>query len=156
MDSVATPSQQKALKAFYSSPADFFTQTDAQYAPQSGAIFGILQQMKETFQTNLASSQKEEAQAQAEYEALKAAKTSEINAGNAQSDKKSQELADADDTLAQASQDKDDTEATLASDVKFMANLKETCKMVDHEYEVRTKTRTEEVAAVSEIGRAHV
>ena len=48
-------------------PADYF---DAEptfkqsYAPQSGAIFGILKQMKETFETNLENSQKEEMQSQ--------------------------------------------------------------------------------------------
>ena len=49
----------------YQAPSDYF---DAEptfkqsYAPQSGAIFGILKQMKETFETNLESSQKEEMQ----------------------------------------------------------------------------------------------
>ena len=48
-------------------PGDYF---DAEptfkqsYAPQSGQIFGILKQMKETFETNLSNSQKEEMEAQ--------------------------------------------------------------------------------------------
>merc|ERR1719171_3369013 len=50
--------------------------------PASGEIFGVLKQMKESFETNLANSQKEETQAEAEYEELKAAKTSEIAAAN--------------------------------------------------------------------------
>merc|ERR1719265_1409194 len=41
------------------------------FAPASGEIFGILKQMKESFETNLANSQKEETQAQADYEELK-------------------------------------------------------------------------------------
>merc|ERR1719305_2286427 len=63
-----TPSQRKAIAAFVQSPGDYF---DAEptfkqsYAPQSGQIFGILKQMKETFETNLSSAQKEEMQAQA-------------------------------------------------------------------------------------------
>ena len=50
---------------FTKAPSDYF---DAEptfkqsYAPQSGAIFGILKQMKETFETNLENSQKEEMQ----------------------------------------------------------------------------------------------
>merc|ERR1719160_2414249 len=50
------------------------------YVPQSGAIFGILKQMKEEFETNIANGQKEEAQAQAEYGGMKSAKTDQINA----------------------------------------------------------------------------
>merc|ERR1719440_2518178 len=63
VDKITTPTQRKAVTAFVQSPSDYF---DAEptfkqsYAPQSGAIFGILKQMKETFETNLSSSQKEE------------------------------------------------------------------------------------------------
>merc|ERR1719428_305089 len=68
LNAVVTPTQRKAIAAFVQSPGDYF---DAEptfkqsYAPQSGQIFGILKQMKETFETNLSSSQKEEMQAQA-------------------------------------------------------------------------------------------
>ena len=48
----------------------------AESTRRSGAIFGILKQMKETFESNLSSSQKEEMQSQAAYEDLKAAKES--------------------------------------------------------------------------------
>merc|ERR1711904_111182 len=88
---VLTPSQRKAVAAFIQAPEDYF---DAEptfkqsYAPQSGAIFGILKQMKETFESNLSSSQKEEMQSQAAYEDLKAAKESEIKAGSDQKDTK--------------------------------------------------------------------
>merc|ERR1719247_3399251 len=60
---VLTHKERKAIAAFVQSPEDYF---DAEptfkqsYAPQSGEIFGILKQMKETFETNLSSSQKEE------------------------------------------------------------------------------------------------
>ena len=62
---ITTPAQHKAIAAFVQAPGDYF---DAEptfkqsYAPQSGAIFGILKQMKETFETNLENSQKEEMQ----------------------------------------------------------------------------------------------
>merc|ERR1719305_701720 len=68
---IVTPTQRKAIAAFVQSPGDYF---DAEptfkqsYAPQSGQIFGILKQMKETFETNLSAAQKEEMQAQAAYE----------------------------------------------------------------------------------------
>merc|ERR1719426_451990 len=148
-----TPREHKMVTAFVQSPGDYF---DAEptfkqsYAPQSGAIFGILKQMKETFETNLSSSQKEEMQSQSAYEDLKAAKESEIQAGTDQKDTKTQELADTDEKLAQAKQDLEDTRNSLAADQKFLMNLKETCQMTEREFEERTKTRAEETKAVSE------
>jgi chromosome segregation ATPase len=148
-----TPTQRKHLMSFLQAPSDFF---DAEptfkqsYAPQSGAIFGILKQMKETFETNLASSQKEEMTSQSAYEDLKSAKESEISAGSDLLDTKTQELADTDAKVASDKQDLEDTRNSLAADQKFLMNLKETCQMTDQEYEERTKTRTEEIKAVSE------
>merc|ERR1719399_769498 len=150
---IITPSQKKAVAAFVQAPGDYF---DAEptfkqsYAPQSGEIFGILKQMKETFENNLSASQKEEMANQAAYEDLKAAKEAEIKAGEEQRDTKTQELADTDQKLAQAKQDLEDTTASLTADQKFLANLKETCQMTDQEWEERQKTRQEEIQAVGE------
>merc|ERR1712078_453121 len=119
------------------------------YAPQSGEIFGILNQMKETFETNLSSSQKEEMTNQKAYEDLKAAKEAEIAAGQAQIDTKTQELADTDEKLAQAKEDIEDTRNSLAADEKFLMMLKEKCQMTDKEWEERQKTRQLEMEAVS-------
>merc|ERR1719328_894418 len=105
------------------------------YAPQSGEIFGILKQMKETFESNLSESQKEEMANQKAYEDLKAAKEAEIAAGQAQIDTKTQELADTDEKLAQAKEDIEDTRNALAADEKFLMMLKEKCQMTDKERE---------------------
>ena len=50
-----SPDQKRTLTAFVQQPAGFQS-----YAPQSGAIFGILKQMKETFETNLSHLQRAE------------------------------------------------------------------------------------------------
>merc|ERR1719379_373626 len=84
--------------------------------------------MKESFETNLANSQKEEMQSQKDYEDLKAAK---------------------DEKNAQSKQNLEDTEASLAADTAFLADLKERCANMDSEYEERTKTRQLEIQAVS-------
>ena len=150
---ITTPAQHKAIAAFVQAPGDYF---DAEptfkqsYAPQSGQIFGILKQMKETFETNLSTAQKEEMQGQQAYESLKAAKLSEIKAGEDQKATKTQELADTDEKNAQAKQDLEDTRNTLAADQKFLMNLKETCQMTDAEYEERQKARAEEIKGCSE------
>jgi hypothetical protein len=153
LKAIVTPTQRKAIAAFIQSPGDYF---DAEptfkqsYAPASGQIFGILKQMKETFETNLSASQKEEMQAQAAYEDLKAAKEAEIKAGEELKDTKTQELADTSEKLAMSKQDLEDTRNSLSADQKFLMNLKETCQMTDQEWEERQKSRAEEVKAVSE------
>merc|ERR1719197_1500051 len=119
------------------------------YEPASGEIFGILKQMKESFETNLANSQKEETQAQKDYEDLKAAKETEIAAGTDLIDTKTAELASSDEKNAESKESLEDTRNVLAADTKFLANLKEQCQNIDQEYEERTKTRQMEIQATS-------
>merc|ERR1719454_2606900 len=79
---VLTRSDRKKAMSFIQA-----SEEDRQSNPgQSGEIFGILEQMKETFETNLAASQKEEAENLKAYEDLKAAKEAEIAAGKQQVD----------------------------------------------------------------------
>merc|ERR1719484_202245 len=137
--------QKDAVTAFLQQPAGFQS-----YAPQSGQIFGILKQMKETFESNLSTSQKEELAAQDEYEQLKAAKLSEIKAAKTQVETKMVELADTDEKCATAKEDLESTKDALSADEKFLLDLKEKCKQTDEEMAERTKTRNEEIAAVSE------
>jgi len=149
---VLTHTERKAASSFIQSPEDYF---DAKptfkqaYAPQSGEIFGILRQMKETFESNLSEAQKEEIANQKAFEGLKAAKEAEIAAGQAQIDTKTQELADTDQKNAQAKQDIEDTKASLSADEQFLMMLKEKCSMTDKEWEERQKTRQLEIEAVS-------
>ena len=63
---------------------------------------------------------------------------------------KEQEIGDTAEKNAADQQDKADTEAALAADTEFLANLKAQCASLDKEYEERTKTRTEEIAAVAD------
>merc|ERR1719150_1334080 len=152
LQGVLSPSERRTAAAFVQAPQDYF---DAQptfkqsYAPQSGEIFGILRQMKETFEANLADAQKEETANQKAYEDLKAAKEAEIAAGEAQIDTKTEELADTDEKNAQAKQDIEDTKASLAADEQFLMMLKEKCSLTDKEWEERQKTRQLEMEAVS-------
>merc|ERR1711935_990188 len=105
--------------------------------------------MKETFDANLASSQKEEADNQKAYAELKVAKEDEIAAGQAQIESKTDELAETDEKNAQAKVDMEDTKASLSADEQFLMKLKEKCQMTDKEWEERQKTRQLEMEAVS-------
>jgi len=152
LEGVLTRSDRRTANSFIQAPEGYFdaepTMKQA-YAPQSGEIFGILRQMKDTFQSNLASSQKEESANQKVFEDLKAAKGEEIEAGKSQIETKTQELADTDDKHAHAKEDLKDTKRSLAADEEFLANLKDTCSMTDKEWEVRQQTRQQEMEAVS-------
>jgi len=119
-------------------------------APQSGAIFGIMKQMKESMETNLKTSQTEEGSALEQFGQMKAAKTDEINSANELIDSKTVELAQTDESNAQSKQDLEDTSNTLAADTDFLANLKSKCANSDSEYEARRKVRTDEIMAVTE------
>merc|ERR1719453_773892 len=143
-DSIS-PEQRKAIKDFGKSP-DAFLQAEA---PASGEIFGILKQMKETFEANLGASQKEEMTNQKAYEDVKAAKEEEIEAGQSLLDIKTVELGTVDEKNAMSKEDLDDTQNTLAADQEFLAALKEHCAALDAEYEERTKTRQAEIGATS-------
>merc|ERR1719323_1717121 len=80
LQGVLTPRERRVAASFAQSPQDYFDASPTfkqSYAPQSGEIFGILRQMRETFESNLSASQKEEMANQKAYEDLKAAKEAE-------------------------------------------------------------------------------
>jgi len=144
LDRTFTPHQTKKVFSFIQE-----AEKHGSFAPASGEIFGILKQMKESFETNLANSQKEETQAQADYEELKAAKEAEITAATDLIDTKSTELATADEKNAQSKEMLEDNRNVLAADTKFLGELKMQCQNIDQEYEVRVKTRQAEIQACS-------
>jgi chromosome segregation ATPase len=153
LDDVIAPSQQRMISGFIQS-AEGTDNEDSSSAPayqaQSGEIFGILQNMQETFEGNLSQAQKDEMANQKAFEDLKEAKEAEIKAGQEQIDTKTSEMAAANEQVANDKQDADDTMNNLSADEKFLMMLKEKCAMTDAEWEQRQKTRTEEIGAVSE------
>jgi len=152
-----TKKERQTVYAFVQSPDDFLdTGLNAQkpksallQAAPSAEIFGVLKQMKEGFETNLAASQSEEMNAQAEYEGVKAGKEKEMAAGQAQIDTKTGVLADTDMKNAESKKMLAETRATLAADTSYLANLKEQCAIFAKEYAERTATRQLETTAVS-------
>merc|ERR1719158_2630160 len=152
LQGVLAPSARRTIAAFVQSPEDYFDAAPTfkqSYAPASGQIFGILKQMKETFETDLADLQKEELSNQKAYEELKAAKEAEIAAAEEQVTIKTEELATTNEKLAEAKQDLEDTMEQLSADQKYLVNLKEKCSLTDKEMEERVKTRQLEMQAGS-------
>jgi len=126
------------------------TALSTEHTPASGEIYGILKQMKEQFETSLATSKKEEETAATEYVQMKEAKTAELAAANGQIESKTVELGDTEEKFALSTTDKKDTEASLEADQGFLADLKDKCAVADEEYAARVKVRTEEQKAIGE------
>merc|ERR1719310_2159683 len=120
------------------------------YAPQSGQIFGILNQMKEDFEVNLSEAQKSEAKAKAEYESLKAAKEDEIDTGRKLIVDIDAQIAETQEKFAQEAKQLEDTQEQLAMDEEFLKNLKEKCATMDADFDKRTKDRLTEIDAVTD------
>jgi len=120
------------------------------YAPQSGQIFGILKQMKEDFDVDLAAEQKSEKTAVEEFQALKESKLAEIDTSKATIVQYDQDLAELGEQNAEAMKELEDTQEQLALDQTFLATLNKKCAGSDEMFEARVKTRLAEIAAVED------
>jgi len=119
-------------------------------APQSGAIFGILKQMKESMETSLDTGKTEEKTAIETYGSMKASKEEEIAAAEELIDSKTAELASTDEKNVASKEDLADTQATVDADTKFLASLKDKCDSATADYNARSKVRNDEIQAVAE------
>jgi len=120
------------------------------YAPASGEIFGILQQMKESFETNLEGSRKDEAESASSYASLKKAKEEEIKAATEKAFNKEKEAADALKKNAESKEGLTNTRNALEADTNFLASLKKQCAWVATEFESRKKAREAEIDGLME------
>merc|ERR1719238_1468957 len=116
----------------------------------SNGIYGILTQMLEEFEKNLSTSQKDEIKAKEDYEALAAAKNEAIDTGKAKLDAMEAEDAGNAKALSDAKEDLELTRKQRSAEVEFLRNLRVTCQNLDREWEARSKTRSQEILAVSE------
>jgi len=120
------------------------------YAPGSGEITGILKQMKETMEKDVADSSADEAGSIKDYDALMAAKAKESEALTKEVEVKIARVGETGVQLANGAEDLDQTEKSLTEDTKFLANLDKTCKTKTDEWDLRQKTRGEELTALAD------
>jgi len=120
------------------------------YKAKSGEILGILSELKDQMTADLSDSQKSEAAAAATFAELRKAKSMEIASGEKQAETKEDQLAKTSMDLAEAKEDLEKTQVTLAADQKFMLTLKETCTDADKNFETRKAARLQEIQAVAE------
>jgi len=98
------------------------------YEPASGEIVGILKQMKETMESEIAGAVAEEAASIKDYDALMAAKSKETDALTAEVESKTSRLGEVGMELVNQAQDLADSGKALAEDKKFAGDLGGSCK----------------------------
>merc|ERR1719387_2907979 len=131
--------------------ASFLTQSAGHgYAPASGEIVGILKQMKDTMEKDLAEVIAQEESAKSDFEALVAAKEKEIEAATKAIEEKIQRGSQVAVEVVNLKEDLEDTVETLAEDKKFLADLEKNCELKKKEAEALKKTRQEELIAIAD------
>jgi len=120
------------------------------YNAASGEIFGVLKQLQDEMKAALSGAQQTEAARAATFAELRAAKTSEIEAGEKMSEQKEDELAKTDMDNAEAKEDLEQQMAQLAEDQKFLGNLDKMCAEGDANFAKRKQSRLSEIQAVAQ------
>jgi hypothetical protein len=122
----------------------------AGYSPKSGEIVGILKGIKEEMEKNLSESTASEKSSASEYGALMNAKKKEIAALTKSIETKTLRIGEIAVSIANMKNDLSDTQAALLDNKQFSADLEANCGARAKEWEVITKTRSEELVALSE------
>merc|ERR1719163_1781019 len=120
------------------------------YAPASGQISGILKQMKETMEADLAEATAAENTSIANFDSLVAAKEKEIEAATKSVEDKLTRVGDLGVEIATMKEDLDDTAKAMLEDKKFLAELEKSCATKQAEWDARCKLRTEELLALAD------
>jgi len=127
-----------------------FLETGSGMEGGSDTIIGVVEQMKETMEADLAETEKSEAESKTTYETLMTSKKSEIEAAGKAIETKSVRLGRWAWFRAWALGALAKTTDAVAEDTKFQANLKQSCATKQAEWDERCKIRAEEMKAISE------
>merc|ERR1719310_352951 len=120
------------------------------YAPASGEIVGILKQMGDTMGKDIADLVAQEEAAIKAYDELMAAKQKEVDSLTKAIEDKTKRLGEVGIELVNLKEDLDDTTEALMEDKKFLADLDKNCEAKAKEWELRCKTRQEELLALAD------
>merc|ERR1719159_1203544 len=120
------------------------------YAPQSGQIVGILKSMKDEMESTIKATDTAEEEAVKGFAELKAAKDKEIELASEAIESKTKRVGELAVSIVQAEDGAEDATTEKANADKTLATLDETCKTKQTEFATASKTRSEEVSAISE------
>jgi hypothetical protein len=141
------------VKTFLSSPAAW-VQTSSphkgEYTTQSSAIQGMLKDMHDSFQRDLADAIEEEKTRQTEYDSLMETKRADLSLLTTTLTKKQVEEGDDMKLEADSQQERDETTAQLKADEELLETTTESCKTKADEWSERSRLRTEELSGINE------
>jgi len=127
-----------------------FLSNGENYAPASGQITGILKQMLDTMNKDLAEATASEQAAIKAYTELMAAKEKEVAALSKSIEEKMVRLGKLQVEIVEMKEDLDDTGKALLEDKKFLADLKKNCATKGEEHAANMKLRSEELLALAD------
>merc|ERR1719487_1941744 len=116
----------------------------------AGEILGILKNMKDEMEKDLADLQSQDVKDHESFNELKAAKKEEISLNEKAVIEKEKRIGALALELSEAKHALEDAEEEKANAEKFKANMKEQCATVEKDKAMREKMRAEEIAAISE------
>jgi len=122
--------------------------TSAAYASQSSGILDTIADMQEKAEESLSSSRKDEMESQHAYAMLKQGLEDEISVAKKQLSESTQQRSTTEEELHAAGAALTETQATLAADTKYLAELKQSCETKATQWEARQKQAGEETAAI--------
>merc|ERR1719160_414021 len=120
------------------------------YAPASGEIVGILKQMGDTMEKDLAEVIAAEDAAKQDFEGLVAAKEKEIASATQAIEEKTKRTGEVAVEIVNLKEDLDDTSESLAEDQKFLADLEKNCEQKKKDWAEICKMRQEELIALAD------
>jgi len=126
------------------------SQSDGGYIPKSNEVVGILKNMKESFDSDLAAVEQQESEAAKIFADLISAKTKEVESLSASIEKKTARVGELDLEVVHMKNDLTSTQAALIEDQQFLKDLEGDCDGKKAEYDERVKTRSEELVAIRE------
>merc|ERR1719181_1054860 len=116
----------------------------------TGEIIGILKQLGDEMNADLADATAAETASISSFEELSAAKTKEIDALTKSIEEKSERLGEVGVSLAEMKGEGGDTADSLEDDKKFLADLKKNCGTKEAEYDQIKKSRADELVALAD------
>jgi septal ring factor EnvC (AmiA/AmiB activator) len=125
--------------------------TDSEsYDPASGEITGILKQMKETMEKELAEAEKTESAGISDFDALVAAKQKQVSTLTKEIESKMQRSGESGVQLTNQHEDLSDTQKSYAEDKKFLIDVTQDCQTKEAEKQTNDKLRADELLALAD------
>jgi len=144
-----SPDARSGVLAFLNEGSDDES-NDSDQASNSGEILGIMKNMKEEMEKDLAEMQATEKSTHETFNELKTSKTEEISINEKAVISKEKRIGEIKLSLSEGKHALEDSQEENENAKKFLANMKEDCANKEKERDMRAKMRTEEIAAIGD------